>query len=452
MKNAGFSKYLGLTFVIGFGFFTMGLMDPLYDTYLPIFLGQHLSSMTAIGGLMTLDNLFAILLIPLVSVLSDRTRSKMGRRMPYILILLPITAVFFSLIPYTVASLWILLALVFGLNIFKQSARGPVVALMPDLIPGKFRSEANGVINTMGGIAAIVGTLLLAPMMNLKAVLPILGQTQDRIPFPISGLLILIATTFLLFFIRENKMSAAAGNAPEEKPAPFMESLKRVWKEGGSAVLILVALFLWFLGYQAVLPFIGKYANETLGVSKGLAGFGAGAVGVAYAIFAIPSGYLAHRIGRKKTISIALIGLVVITLVLFAFDAIFRAGILSGMLGFGVYLGILFIFGIFWVSVITNSFPMLWQMAKQDTMGIYTGLYYTFSQLAAILAPFISGAIIDIVRLSTGKGAGLSDIPAKVGYPGMFILCSLCMLAAFFVMQGVKKGEAEEHSSQAAAS
>lgn len=441
-KKEGFSKYIGLTFLIGFGFFTMGLMDPLYDTYLPIFLGQHLSSMAAIGGFMTLDNVFAILLIPVVTIWSDRTRSPLGRRMSFIVPLLPLSAVCFAIIPYAAYSLLLLLAAVFLLNVFKQSARGPVVALMPDLIPGKFRSEANGVINTMGGIAAIVGTLLLAPLMNLKAVLPLLGQTKDRIPFPIAGVLIVAATIFLLAFIRENKMSAAAGNQPEEKPAPFFDSLRKVRKEGGSALLILVALFLWFLGYQGVLPFIGKYANETLGVSKGMAGFGAGAVGVAYAIFAVPSGMLAHRIGRGKAIRGALVGLTAITLVLFAFDAIFRAGLLSKMAGFWTYLGILFVFGVFWVTVVTNSFPMLWQMAKQDTMGIYTGLYYTFSQLAAILAPLLAGSLIDLVRIVSGGGASLESVPAKIGYPGMFVFCSACMIAAFFVMGRVKGGEA----------
>jgi MFS family permease len=84
----GFKPYLGLTFLIGFGFFTMGLMDPLYDTYVPIFLGRYVSSMTLIGLIMTLDNIFALFLIPLSSVISDRTRAGIGRRMPFIITLL----------------------------------------------------------------------------------------------------------------------------------------------------------------------------------------------------------------------------------------------------------------------------------------------------------------------------------------------------------------------------
>ncbi|MFQ3547939.1 MAG: MFS transporter, partial [Termitinemataceae bacterium] len=80
-----------------------------------------------------------------------------------------------------------------------------------------------------------------------------------------------------------------------------------------------------------------------------------------------------------------------------------------------------------WIGVVVNSFPMLWQMATYDNMGIYTGLYYTFSQSAAISAPPITGAIIDLG-----------------GYPGIFIFGSLCMLTAWIIMGGVKKGEAAE--------
>ncbi|NIQ08760.1 MAG: SLC45 family MFS transporter, partial [Gammaproteobacteria bacterium] len=84
-----------------------------------------------------------------------------------------LTAVAFSLIPISAElGLVVLILLIFLLNLFKQAARGPVVALMPDIIPGDYRSEANGVINTMGGIAAIVGTVGLARLMDVTIPVP----------------------------------------------------------------------------------------------------------------------------------------------------------------------------------------------------------------------------------------------------------------------------------------
>jgi MFS family permease len=91
----------------------------------------------------------------------------------------------------------------------------------------------------------------------------------------------------------------------------------------------------------------------------------------------------------------------------------------------------MFLYGAVWIGVVVNSFPMLWQMATFGTMGIYTGLYYLFSQSAAILAPPITGAIIDLT-----------------GYPGIFIFGGLCMLGAWLVMGGVNSGEPQESSPQ----
>jgi MFS family permease len=420
-KKKGFRKYVGLTFLIGFGFFTMGLMDPLYDTYVPIFLGKYMSSNALIGLIMTLDNIFAIFLIPIVSVWSDNTRTKIGRRMPFIVVLLPLTAIAFSALPYAgYASLGALIAVIFALNLFKQSARGPVVALMPDTIPGEFRSEANGVINTMGGIGTILGTVALARLMNLKLSLPILGSAENRLPFPIAGLCVVVAALLVFLFVREK---SATESAAEEKVS-VLESLKGIaGQKDKSALWILLSLFFWFLGYQGVLPFLGKYVLESgIASSSGAAALPAGMVGIAYAIFAIPSGYVAHKIGRRKTIRIALVALVAVTFILFAFGPL-SAGLSSGM-RFAAFLALMFAFGVFWVAIITNSFPMLWQMATFGTMGIYTGLYYTFSQLAAIAAPPITGGLIDLV-----------------GYPGIFAFAAGCMLIAFFLMGKASGGE-----------
>jgi len=436
--DAGFRPYMGLTFLIGMGFFTMGLMDPLYDTYLPIFLGRRLNSMGAVGTIMTLDNIFAVFLIPLVSLWSDGTRTRIGRRMPFIIVTLPAAALFFALIPYaSEVSLWALILVVFALNVFKQAARGPVVALMPDTIPGKYRSEANGVINTMGGIAAIVGTIGLARLMDLDTRLPMLGATKERLPFPLAGLLVIMATALLFFFVHEKNQAEGklvAGEKPEsgEKRTSLKESLSTLFsRKDKSALRILISLFLWFLAYQGVLPFIGKFGVETLGASSGLAALAAGMVGIAYALFAVPSGFFAHRLGRKRTIRWALASLTVVLTFLFFFLPVTKALGLTGMARLALFWATMFIFGMFWVTVITNSFPMLWQMADYETVGIYTGLYYTFSQAAAITAPPLTGLLIDLA-----------------GYPAIFLFGALCMAGAWVVMGSVRSGEAEDTVQQ----
>jgi MFS family permease len=415
---------MGLTFLIGFGFFTMGLMDPLYDTYVPLFLRRYIGSNTAVGGIMTLDNILQLLLIPLVSVWSDRTRTRIGRRMPFIVVMLPVSAVLFSLIPPMAAfSLSALICIIFFFNIFKTSVRGPVVALMPDTIPGDYRSEANGVINMMGGIGLIVSTLILARLMIIR----------EALPFNIASGGIIIAVLVLLICIREK-----LPESPEEKEEkiPVWTSIKQVFAPkdaaGGkgrdsSVARILISLFLWFTAYEGAKPFLGLFLVETMGAAEGTAALAQGMAGISSVIMAIPAGYLAHKLGRRRFIRMSLIFL---ALILFLIPL---SGFIAPKAGLGtkgalfLFLILMFLYGAVWIGVVVNSFPMLWQMASFGTMGIYTGLYYTFSQSAAILAPPITGAIIDLT-----------------GYPGIFIFGGLCMLGAWLVMRGVKSGEPGE--------
>ena len=419
--------YWKTTFLIGLGFFTMGLMDPLYDNYIPIFLGYYIDKNSLIGAIMTLDNILAIFLIPIFSALSDRTATRIGRRMPYIITFLPLSALFFALIPFTAyESLLLLVLAIFLLNISKQAVRGPVVALMPDMVPGDLRSEANGVINTMGGIATILGTILLARLMDVKINIPALGGEVDKIlAFPVASVFVLAAVVLLFIFVKE-KNAIKGDDEEREKKESILKSIKEVVAEDEkSALFILLSLLCWFIAYQGILPFVGKYTTEVLGTSAGTAALSSGMVGVAYAIFAVPSGAYAHKKGRKKTIRGALI-LVVITLFLvFLHSTLFiNLPYWPRLLSFWV---LLFLFGIFWVTIVTNSFPMLWQMADYKTIGIYTGLYYFFSQLAAIIAPPLAGGATDLF-----------------GYPALFLFGLVFMLVAYFLMSKVNRGEPED--------
>jgi MFS family permease len=424
-----FKDYSKTTFLIGLGFFTMGLMDPVYDSYVPIFLGDYIASKGITGFLMTLDNIFAIFLISLVSTLSDRTRTRFGRRMPWILLTLPPAALFFALIPFaSLHSLFLLISVLFLLNIFKQSARGPVVALMPDIIPGEFRSEANGVINTMGGIAAIAGTVGLSRLMDVSVVLPVIGSTARKLPFLLSGFLVLAATLLLFLFVREK---TAPADTPQEHQEPrqkpgILASLTQVYRKknagaaSAGAPSLLLALFFWFLGYQGILPFLTMYTRDILKVSEGTAGLSPGMFAVAYAIFAIPSGYLAHRIGRGKTIRAALVVITLICVFLFLHKPMTEN--LTPALRLISFWILLFCMGIFWVAVTTNSFPLLWNMASYENIGVYTGLYYTFSQAAAILSPPVTGLLIDLC-----------------GFRSLYAFGALCMFAAFLCMRRLKE-------------
>jgi predicted MFS family arabinose efflux permease len=246
---------------------------------------------------------------------------------------------------------------------------------------------------------------------------------NENLPFRIAAFCIFAAVIVLLLFVRE-KMP----DTETEKTVPLRASLKQAFSGHNASVpRILLSLFFWFMAYEGLKPFLGLYMVEALKVSEGSAALAQGAAGIAGAALAVPTGYLAHKLGRRNYIRRSLFILVVVLcLIPLCGPAAVRLGLEGTSGALILFLSLMFVYGAVWIGVVVNSFPMLWQMATFGTMGIYTGLYYTFSQSAAILAPPITGLVIDLA-----------------GYEGIFIFGAICMLVAFFIMGGVSAGEAE---------
>ena len=139
------------TFLIGFGFLASSLAWSIYNSQVPLILSERfLLSNTLIGTIMTIDNFFGVIFQPLIGAWSDNTRTRIGRRMPWIAIGLPLCAIIFSLVPLQ-QILFAFMAVIILFNLIMALWRSPVISLMPDVTPAPLRSEANGIINMMGG-------------------------------------------------------------------------------------------------------------------------------------------------------------------------------------------------------------------------------------------------------------------------------------------------------------
>lgn len=145
-------------FLLGFGFMGISVVWALYNADVPVILqSQFGMSNFATGWIMNIDNIFAVTLIPIIAAYSDKVSTKIGRRMPFIITGMPLMAVFFALVPWiplffgtSTTGLVIFMITVIVMNISAAVSRGPVIALMPDIVPPEQRSPANGVINFMG--------------------------------------------------------------------------------------------------------------------------------------------------------------------------------------------------------------------------------------------------------------------------------------------------------------
>ncbi len=414
----------GKLFLIGFGFFGVSVLWSLYNTYVPILLSQKFSlDAAAIGFCMSLVNIAALFIQPPVGAWSDRVRTKLGRRLPFIAIGAPIAAVTFGLIPLA-ESLPIFLACTVTTILAMAFWRTPVVALMPDVTPSHLRSQANGIINFMGGLGLVLGTSIGAMLV----------KQNQAYPFWFGSILVLIAAVLVLLFVREPKVYEDSPNT--EKP-DLWKSLKELFtSKHGDAIRIFLAIFFWFIAYNAIEAFLSLYGVNHLGLDESGAGRLITSVGASFLIFAIPSGFIGGKLGRRKTIGM---GLVIMILVLLSVYFIPKETLLVShgslpLLGSFMNLTILLLAaGIGWSFININSLPMVVDLTDATQIGTFTGLYYLFSTLAAIAGPNVNGWI---VRLSGNN------------YSSIFVIGPIFMAAALIMIMGVRSGEAKTAPGQ----
>jgi maltose/moltooligosaccharide transporter len=417
----------GKIFLLGFGFFGVSVIWGVYNAFVPVFLADKFQLSPAwVGFFMTLDNIAALFIQPPVGAWSDRLRTKIGRRLPFILIGAPVGAVAFGLIPLQ-GALPLFVACTSTLILSMAIWRTPVVALMPDLTPSPKRSQANGIINFMGGIGTIIALQTGGTLYKLS----------PNFPFWMGSVLVILAALMVLIFIREPKDYIEG----EREPNMFV-SLREIFADKDkSGLRIFLAIFFWFLGYAAVDTFFTLYAKNHLGINEGDGATLLSVMPLIFVLFAIPSGMLASRIGRRVTISIGLIIITGVLVGLYIIPADILLKAVSPLPLVGIPLqeggprmltvaGILLMFaGFAWACVNINSLPMVVDMTSSARIGTYTGLYYLFSTLSAIVGPNVNGWIIQL----TGNN-----------YNNIMLVAPIFMVVALLLIWGVKRGEAKK--------
>jgi len=416
----------GKIFLLGFGFFGVSVIWGVYNAFVPIFLADkfHLSPVW-IGFFMTLDNIAALFIQPPVGAWSDRLRTKIGRRLPFILIGAPIGALAFGLIPMA-AVLPLFVACTSTLILSMAIWRTPMVALMPDITPSGKRSQANGIINFMGGIGTIIALQTGGTLYKLS----------PNFPFWMGSVLVLLAALMVLLFIKEPK------NYEEiEKEPNMFASLREVLTDPDkSALRLFLAIFFWFIGYAAVETFFTLYAKHHLGINEADGATLLSVLPLLFVLFAIPSGIIASKIGRRVTISIGLLLMTAVLICLYIFPPakllapvaklpLVGIPLVKGGVRMLTLAGVLLMFaGIAWSFVNINSLPMVVDMTSAARIGTYTGLYYLFSTFSAIVGPNVNGWII---QLTNGN------------YNNIMLVAPIFMVVALVLMWGVRRGEAK---------
>lgn len=398
----------GKTFLVGFGFFGISIIWPLFNSLIPPLLEDLGLSALVVGFIMTWDNIINMFVQPWVGSLSDRTHTRFGRRKPWMMAGAPIAALFFILVPFVREHFVLIALMILGTNLGMALFRAPTVAYLGDLFKPEDRSQANGVINLMGGVASAIALFGGGSLYKLGVPLP----------FIVGAGVMLIAILIVLLRVREPGVTDQEV-ANRDEPS-LLDNLRGVTSgPDKSGLLLLGAIFFWFVGWNAMEAFFTIYARNVLDIDVGTGTQMLTAFAATFILFAIPSGIIATRFGRKPIIITGLTGMLI--------------GLIAGFFIHNptVLLVTLGIMGFFWSLVNINSLPMVYDLGGEHSIGAFTGLYYFSSSAAAITGPILGGWMMDLA-----------------GHGAIWLFSGFFILVAAIVMAKVKsKTDVAENTS-----
>ena len=424
----------GQTIRVGFAFLSICAFWQMYNSIIPLILTNTFAmNETISGAIMAADNVLAIFLLPLFGGISDRCKSKMGRRKPFLLYGTLVSVVLMLLLPildnrYAAApsaGTKVLFIVVLGCILVSMGTyRSPAVALMPDVTPKPLRSKANAIINLMGAIGGILYLAIATVLYSEKRTAGLDHVNYLPLFMIVAGIMI-VGMLIVLITVDEvglnRQMAEYEAAHPEEQDtvvdASGEEKLPPEVKR--SLGLLLASIALWFISYNAMETWFTTYANRMWDMSLGSASLCLTIATLGAILSYIPVGAIASNIGRKKTI---LSGVVLMTA---CFVICFVYTLTSDH--FSPILYVIFAFvGMGWAAINVNSLPMVVEMCKGSDIGRFTGYYYTFSMAAQIVTPIVAGTLMN-----------------RVGYTTLFPYAAVFMAAAFVTMIQVKHGDSK---------
>ena len=295
------------TMLISLAFFSILMLWQVYNTYCPLFLSDLLdldSESFIIGIFMASDNILALFLLPLFGKLSDNTKSRFGKRMPYIITGMVLAAIAFPFIPffYVRGVLAMVIVMMFVILCIMHMYRTPAVSLMPDMTPKPLRSKANGIINLVGYFGPIIAAIV-------KMILDY--NDHPYIPFFIVSICLLVAALILVATINENKIleTVQADLMLGEELSQSLEKVEddKPLSKGDkkNLIILLLSTFIWYMAFNALESFLSLYCKNILGDEK-VSGTVTIILTISSVITFIPAGILSNKIGRKKSVLIGI--------------------------------------------------------------------------------------------------------------------------------------------------
>lgn len=351
-----------------------------YDAQVPPLLREYLGSAALIGLLMGMDNVLGIVIQPWMGNRSDNTRTRWGRRIPYLAVGLPVAALLFATIPLA-STLPVLIALMFAYTLVANSVKPVGESLLPDYVRPERRSRANAVVKIAIALTVIVSALISTFLVDDYPVAS----------FWLPSALMIVCAAVLVTRVRDSDSPAyravVAEEAGEAAPASRMRDVLRdiVRDADRSRLLVIVAIFLFGCAWFASRSLITTYGMESLGLSRGDAGGLTLLSGVAYLLAAFPLALLAERIGRLRVMAAGMalfvVSMVAGTLAHSATGTV--VALCAGAVGAAGFM--------------INAAVVLWNLAPSSrVLGTYSGLYTVGWYSGGFAGPALVGGMVDL--------------------------------------------------------
>lgn len=382
------------TLLYSSGNFGSGMFYAFNNFILPAFLKPLHMPDIGIGLLSSTRSAEGAILQPLVGAWSDRTWTRLGRRRPFIVRFVPISAFFILLTPFLpgwesfapIAALQqalglsptVMTLILVGLGIFLFTLTfnimyDPYNALLADITPETQRGHVNGVFQAFGAFG--------------QAAILVIGAFLASLVGGVTGLFIITGLGLAFFCIP----TVVGIREPRELPGVKRShhySVRDYWNgmraDPQVQLYFATQFFLWF-GINAITPFLTLYAEEVVHFSLSNALILDFILLLSTAIFNWPFGVLADRLGLKR---VFLLGMILMS-------AAAVAGIFTREPAL-LYV-ILTVAGIGNAAQTASSYPLLTRIVFPDQMGLYTGLSSTVTSIAAPASAAIAGGLIQAV-------------------------------------------------------
>jgi MFS family permease len=360
----------------------------LYDSQVPPLLREHLGSAALVGLLMGMDNVLGIFIQPWMGNRSDRTRTSWGRRIPFLVVGMPLAALLFVIIPHVAASLPLLILAMFGYALVANSFKPIAESLLPDFVPPERRSRANAIVKIAASLTVLVAALISIFLID----------AHPKLSFAIPAFLMVASLVVLVANVRDSRSAAYRNAVDEEREQPGAAAhggrvrdtvLDIVRDRDRSRLLLIVAILLFGGAWAASRALITPYGMEVLGMSRGEAGGLTLPGGVAFIVAAYPVARLAERFGRLRVMTVGM--------------TVFAAGMVLGTVvrtPAGAVIG-LCVATAGASAFLVNAVVVLWNLAPSDrVVGTYTGLYTVGWVGGGFLGPAVVGGLVDLTGWS----------------------------------------------------